>query len=253
MWKGKILNPNRSIDDYISFIDIAPTLLEIAGIDWQKSGMYPSPGKSLLNIFKATQSGIIDEDRNYVLVGKERHDHGRPNDEGYPIRGIYKDSMLFLRNYETDRWPAGNPETGYLNVDKSPTKTLLINLRRSGIDTKYWMLSFGKRPAIELYNIVNDPYCIHNLATNQSYSKQLMELEYFMVQKLIGQDDLRMQGFGHLYEKFPFTQYRSYYENYMSGEVDNLKWSDFNDYEPTYIGNNAENLKPVVRTNGKKP
>ncbi|RXP62684.1 heparan N-sulfatase [Lutibacter sp. HS1-25] len=247
MWKGKILNPNRSVDDYVSFIDIAPTLLEIAGINWQQSGMYPSPGKSLVNIFNSTQSGQIDKDRNFVLVGKERHDHGRPNDEGYPIRGIYKDNLLFLRNYETDRWPAGNPETGYLNVDKSPTKSLLINLRRSGIDTKYWMLSFGKRPTTELYDIVKDPYCLNNLASDKNYSKQLIELEYLMVQKLISQDDLRMQGYGHLYEKFPFTQYRNYYENYMNGEVDNLKWADPNDYEPTFISNDGENLEPVVR------
>jgi arylsulfatase A-like enzyme len=247
MWKGKILNPNRIVDDYISFVDIAPTLLEVAGIDWKSSGMYPSPGKSLMNLFETKKSGKTNSDRNYVLVGKERHDHGRPNDEGYPIRGIHKDNMLFLRNYETDRWPAGNPETGYLNVDKSPTKSLLINLRRSGVNTDYWMMSFGKRPAVELYDVAKDPYCITNLATDSKYNKQLTELEDFMVQKLISQDDLRMQGFGHLYERFPFTQYRDYYENYMNGNIGNLKWADPNDYEPTYIDNNGNNLEPVIR------
>jgi len=247
MWKGKILNPNRIVDDYISFVDIAPTLLEIAGIDWKSSEMYPSPGKSLMNLFETKKSGKTDSDRNYVLVGKERHDHGRPNDEGYPIRGIHKDNMLFLRNYETDRWPACNPETGYLNVDKSPTKSLLINLRRSGVNTDYWMMSFGKRPALELYDTKKDPFCINNLATDVKYKKQLTELENFMVQKLTAQGDLRMQGFGHLYEQFPFTQYQNYYENYMNGSIGNLKWADANDYEPTYIDDNGENLEPVLR------
>ena len=247
MWKGKILNPNRSVEDYISFVDIAPTLLDIAGIDWKSSGMYPSPGKSLMNLFETKKSGKIDSSRNFVLVGKERHDHGRPNDQGYPIRGIHKENMLFLRNYETDRWPAGNPETGYLNVDKGATKSLLINLRRSGMDKKYWNLSFGKRQAIELYDIKKDPYCLSNLATDSKYKKKLKELEDFMIQKLINQEDLRMQGYGHLYEQFPFTQYQNYYENFINGTIGNLKWADPNDYEPTYIGNNAENLEPVIR------
>ena len=137
-------------------------------------------------------------------------------------------------------------------MDKSPTKSLLINLRRKGIDKHFWMLSFGKRPALELYDISKDPYCLNNLAIDPAYSNQLQELEYIMVQKLISQDDLRMQGYGHLYEKFPFTQYRNYYENYMNGEIDNLKWSNINDYEPTFISNEGENLEPVVRKINKK-
>jgi arylsulfatase A-like enzyme len=247
MWKGKILKSNRSVDDYVSFVDIAPTLLEAAGIEWKSSGMYPTPGKSMMNLFETKKSGKIDSSRNFVLVGKERHDHGRPNDEGYPIRGLHKDNMLFLRNYEIDRWPACNPETGYLNVDKSPTKSLLINLRRAGVDTNYWMMSFGKRPAVELYDVAKDPYCMTNLATDSKYKKQLKEMEDFMVEKLTVQGDLRMQGFGHLYEKFPFTQYRNYYENYMNGTIGNLNWADPNDYEPTYIDNAGKNLGPVIR------
>ncbi len=247
MWKGKILNPNRSVDDYISFVDIAPTLLQAAGIDWQSSGMYPSPGKSLMDLFETKKSGKIDSSRNFVLVGKERHDHGRPNDEGYPIRGIHKGDMLFLRNYETNRWPASNPETGYLNVDKSPTKSLLLNLRRSGQDTKYWMWSFGKRPAVELYDTKKDPYCIQNLADDPKFKKQLTDLEVLMVGKLKDQGDLRMQGFGHLYEKFPFAQYKDYYENYMNGTIGLLKWADPSDYEPTYIDDKGQNLGTVTR------
>lgn len=246
MWKGKILNPNRIVDDYISFVDIAPTLLEIAGINWKSSGMYPTAGKSLVSIFESKKSGNVDMDRNFVLVGQERHDHGRPNDVGYPIRGIHKDNLLLLRNYESDRWPTSNPETGYLNVDKSPTKSLLINLRRSGVDKKYWQYSFGKRPALELYDTKKDPFCINNLATNVNYKKQLTELENFMVQKLTAQGDLRMQGYGHLYEQFPFGQYRNYYENYMNGRIGNLNWADPKDYEPTYIDSNGENLEPVI-------
>ena len=39
MWRNGIKSPGRIIDDFVSFIDIAPTLIDIAGIgeekDWQ--------------------------------------------------------------------------------------------------------------------------------------------------------------------------------------------------------------------------
>jgi N-sulfoglucosamine sulfohydrolase len=44
------------------------------------------------------KSGIINPKRDHVLIGKERHDVGRPNDVGYPIRGIRKGDYLFLIN-----------------------------------------------------------------------------------------------------------------------------------------------------------
>ena len=51
---------------------------------------------------------------------------------GYPIRGIRKKGASIFGNFETDRWPGGNPETGYLNCDGSPIKSLLIDQRRKG-------------------------------------------------------------------------------------------------------------------------
>lgn len=128
MWKDGIVRPGRVIDDFVSFIDFAPTFLEVAGLEWDQTGMAPSPGRSLVGIFAAEK----DRDqplRDHVIFGKERHDVGRPDDQGYPIRGIIRDGYLYLRNFEPERWPVGNPETGYLNTDGSPTKTLISTLR----------------------------------------------------------------------------------------------------------------------------
>lgn len=80
-------------------------------------------GRSFMDILKDEST---DTDRGFVLIGKERHDVGRPDDQGYPIRGLIRGDYLYLRNFETDRWPAGNPETGYMNVDGSPTKTEVL-------------------------------------------------------------------------------------------------------------------------------
>jgi len=106
MWRSGINKPGRVVDDYVNFIDIAPTFLEIAGIEQPETGMQPIQGKSLTGIFDSGKSGIVESARDHILIGKERHDVGRPDDQGYPIRGIVKGGYLYVHNFETSRWPA---------------------------------------------------------------------------------------------------------------------------------------------------
>ena len=49
--------------------------------------------------------------------------------------------MLYIINFKTDRWPAGDPVTGYLNSDGSPTKTQILNLHRKDTLSYLWDLS----------------------------------------------------------------------------------------------------------------
>ena len=51
MWGKGIKNPGRKIYDFISFIDFAPTLLEVAGIKQSDSGMQRIEGKSFYRYF----------------------------------------------------------------------------------------------------------------------------------------------------------------------------------------------------------
>jgi arylsulfatase A-like enzyme len=233
MWHEGIENPGRRVSDYVNFIDFAPTFLELAGVDPEVGGMQPVTGLSLTNIFYSTDTSQVDPRRDHVLIGKERHDVGRPHDHGYPIRGIVKDGFLYVRNYETDRWPAGNPETGYLNSDGSPTKTWILRHRRTQGESAYWDLAFGKRPAEELYNIGTDPECLNNLATTGSYTRVMEEMKAQMEKELLAQGDLRMQGRGSEYEAYPYMDKRTqhFYERYMAGEPVNAGWVEETDFE----------------------
>ena len=123
-------------------------------------------GRSLVNLLRSPASGWI-ENRAEMLIGKERHDIGRPGDVGYPIRGLLKADSLFLQNFEPSRWPACNPETGYLNVDASPTKSFILHARREKGSDPYWELCFGMRPGQELYDLSGDTDCVKNLATTR--------------------------------------------------------------------------------------
>jgi arylsulfatase A-like enzyme len=233
MWPAGITKPGRTIDDYISFIDFAPTFLEIAGIRADDSGMAPIAGRSLTGIFQSEKNGQVNPDWNYVLIGKERHDVGRPNDEGYPVRGIVRDGWLYLKNFKPDRWPVGNPETGYLNCDGSPTKTRILELRRSGISLAFWNSNFGKRPAEELYHIAEDPDCISNLAEDGARNELKESLARQMEEELRKQEDPRILGKGDIFDNYPFAwdSWEGFYERMMAGEKIRTGWVNEGDFE----------------------
>ncbi|NNJ70166.1 MAG: sulfatase [Kiritimatiellales bacterium] len=236
MWPKGIKSPGRAVDDMVSFIDFAPTFLEVAGIPFEQSGMHSLPGRSLTDIFYSEKSGQVNPERDFVLIGRERHDYSRPNNAGYPIRGIVGKEHLYLYNYEIERWPAGNPELGYLDCDGSPTKTLILNMRREGKDTKYWEGSFGKRKVHEeLFNIANDPDCMENLASSEKAGQLKKEMKERMEKTLIAQEDPRILGNGAIFDTYGFSLPHgwNFYERFMAGEFtpERTKWVNPTDYE----------------------
>jgi len=233
MWKKGIKNPGRIIDDFVSFIDFAPTFLDLARIDQQESGMQPIEGTKLTDIFHSRRSGQISRQRDRVLIGKERHDVGRPNDVGYPIRGIIEREYLYIKNFEITRWPAGNPETGYLNVSGSPTKTEILKLNRTSQNQEYWKLSFDKRPEEELYNIKKDPECMNNLAEKPKFKEVKTKLKDLLFDELKKQDDPRMFGKGDIFDEYIYAneKTRDFYERYINGEISKAKWANDSDVE----------------------
>lgn len=231
MWKKVIRSPGRRVDGYVSFVDFAPTFLGAAGVKWGETKMAPSPGRSLMDVFSSETSG--NPGRDHVLLGQERHDVGRPHDWGYPIRSIIKDGWLYMRNFEPSRWPAGNPETGYLNTDGGATKTEILNAHRKAADDPFWALCFGKHPEEELYDLGSDPGCLKNLAGSpeQRERKELLCRQLF--KELTEQEDPRMFGNGGVFEAEPYAEpsTRNFYERFMNGEHPKADWVNDSDFE----------------------
>jgi len=231
MWPGGIAGPGRTIDAYVSLIELAPTIIQLAGLSWKDTGMAEPAGVSLDYWFSdPTQRPTGVWRRQAVLIGKERHDVGRPHDQGYPIRGVIWKDLLYLHNFEPGRWPAGNPETGYLNTDGGATKTEILEAHRRNPDDPHWQLSFGKRPEIELYDLKTDPDCLHNLAgqhPEQANLKQILESEL----KLEG--DPRMAGQGEIFEQYLYAdeQRRGFHERFLKGEKIETRWVNPGDFE----------------------
>jgi arylsulfatase A-like enzyme len=221
----------RVVDDFVNFTDIAPTILDYAGIAESKSGMQPITGKSWRAILESEKSGRILPERDHTLIGKERTDVGRPHDWGYPIRGIITARHLYLKNYEPTRWPAGNPETGYLDTDGSPTKTLILERGRKDRADKFWQMNFGMRPAQEFYDLSVDPHAVHNLADESIHQKTIAALRERMESELKAQHDPRMAGKGQIFDEYPATNGAGFYEKYMRGEKVNAGWVSPTDFE----------------------
>jgi arylsulfatase A-like enzyme len=227
-----IEHPGRVITDFVSFIDLAPTILDYAEVDASAAGMQPMTGASWRPILESDRSGRVLVERDHALIGKERTDVGRPHDWGYPIRGIVTDTHLYLKNYEPTRWPAGNPETGYTDTDAGPTKSLILRLGRQDRNNLYWRLNFGLRPAEELYDRMSDPHCARNVVCETSQAAYATALRTRMETILATQGDPRMSGEGHVFDEYPATTGAGFYDLYLQGKSPQAGWIDPIDIEP---------------------
>ncbi len=199
-WPRGIAQPGTRCAEFISFVDLAPTFLELLGVAAEKAGLAPLTGRSFADLLR----GKPAQARGFVILGRERNDvRARPGTEaglGYPSRAIRAGQLYYIHNFAPDRWPCGNPELDLLDTDKGPTKKLIED-RKPG--DRYWELSFGKRPAEELFDLASDPDCLKNLATDAAYRDKLTALREKLFAELKRQNDPRILGQGDVFDRYP--------------------------------------------------
>jgi N-sulfoglucosamine sulfohydrolase len=204
-WAPKVKG-GQAVDDFVSLTDMAPTFLEAAGIDVPAE----MTGRSLLGILLSGKSGRVDQSRNRVFTAIERHTWCRPNGVGYPSRAIRTYRWLYIRNYEPDRWPAGDPDfdsphqSVYGDIDNGATKTYMIEHRNDRKVQPLFELCFGKRPAEELYDVINDPDQVNNLAGAEAFVEVKNKLRRELEQYQRRTKDPRVEG------KSPWDHYPYY-------------------------------------------
>ena len=197
---GAVHQGGAVVEDFVNNIDIGPTFLEAAGVAIPEE----MSGRSFVDIFKANRSGFVDPKRDFVCVGRENQDLGREGDLGYPVRAIRTRDYLYVHNFAPDRWPAGNPETGFTNCDSSPTKNLILKLHKEG-NSQYFEANFGKRPQEQLFKLSVDPECMNNLAQNPEYSKIKKQLWNQLKTTLIDTKDPRILGNGKVFDHYDYV------------------------------------------------
>ncbi|MBI2497365.1 MAG: sulfatase-like hydrolase/transferase [Opitutae bacterium] len=221
-WGRGVAQPGRTVGGYVSFIDFAPTFLELAGLTAAEAGMAPVQGRSLVPLLTRA-AGADGADR--LIFGQERHDVGRPDDTGYPIRGLMRDGFFYLRNFEPSRWPLCDPVTGYLNTDGGPTKTLILAQNRLGINHWIW--------DEELYDLKADPACLRNLASDPEHQTRLTAMWRELSTELAAQHDPRMAGQGAVFDRYPNagSAHDFYTRRILHGEKVPAYWVEETDFE----------------------
>ncbi len=221
MWGGGDVAGGRVVDDFVNLMDLAPTFLEAAGAE------VPAvmTGRSILPVLKSDKSGLVDETRSWVVIGRERHvASARTGNLPYPQRAIRTKDYLFINNFKPDRWPMGIPGpvadgevpsydilanntfACFGDLDASPTKAWMIEHRGDSEYRKQYELGFGKRPARELYDVNTDPDQVNNLAGKKEYAKIEGDLFRQLMKELKSANDPRVvQKDDVPYEKPPFT------------------------------------------------
>lgn len=211
---------NRVVDDFVRLPDLAPTFMEIAGAK-VPDGLY---GKSILPILLSGKSGFVDQERNWVITGRERHvGFAREGGLPYPMRAIRTPDFVYIRNFEADRWPLGKPSgitdkttpdfqslqnityTSFADMDASPTKAWLVTNRNDPKWSWHYEFAFGKRPAEELYDLRKDPDQVNNVALDPNYTAQKAKLSADLMKKLTDARDPRVVAKPIPFENPPFT------------------------------------------------
>ncbi|MDP6047407.1 MAG: sulfatase [Phycisphaerae bacterium] len=212
-WGKGVAKPGRKVDDFVNHIDFAPTFLAAAGVKAPDQ----MTGRSLMNIFKSTKSGLVDPQRGMTVTGLERHVWARPEGLPYPRRVIHTEKFVYIHNYEPDRWPMGGPDFKashqgvFGDIDAGPSKSFMMSNKDKFKDL--FDKSFGKLPEEELYAIDSDPAQMKNLAGDPKHQEIKKALRKKMDDYLKATADPRSNG------KSPWDDYPFYAGNkYLKGK-----------------------------------
>ena len=151
MWKNKIKKNSIHNNGLISAVDLAPTLLELAGSK-MGDGIY---GKSFMPILFDSQK----RGRDFIFAERNWH-----NTDEY-IRCIRREDLKLIYNayYEIPHGTASD-------LSSSPTWYELKKQERNGSLKKSQSQIFSApRPMVEIYDLKNDPHELDNVADKQEY------------------------------------------------------------------------------------
>jgi hypothetical protein len=146
------------VEDMISFVDIAPTVLSLAGI--------PIPEYMQGQAFLGDQKAKTP--RKYIFGSADRFDNISDR-----CRSISDGRYYLVKNFHPEL-PAYKDLAYRKNI---PTMRELLRERDLGAlnaDQMYWFRKH-KTPE-ELYDTKTDPHCIHNLIDDPKYASKIEEL-----------------------------------------------------------------------------
>ncbi len=220
-WGDRVAG-NYISEDLVSFVDIAPTLLDVAQVS--PDPLSPMVGNSLKDLLLQQSSYKKSYLHEAIYSARERHSSSRYHSLSYPQRALRTADYLYIHNYRPERWPAGAPQKygegnypteeeilqkkrgpahgAYHDIDPCPSLDYLI-AQREEKDGEYFHLAVDHRPKREMFDIKKDPYCLNNLAMIPKYDKLKDSLEHVLRSYLEATRDAREIDGGDIWETYP--------------------------------------------------
>jgi arylsulfatase A-like enzyme len=177
VWPGKI-KPRSVCDAMISFVDITPTFIDIAG-GQQPEGL---DGKSFLDVL----SGKTKAFHKYIYASHTRDG----NMNVFPQRGVRDSRYKYILNLR----PENKWTTHFTKVPGIPDSHKQVWdtwVEKAKIDTKVAKLIdiIEHHPAEELYDLRTDPYEFNNIADRPENRPVLREMRDRLNEWMLSQND----------------------------------------------------------------
>ncbi len=169
-WPGN-LQPNTTTDRMVSFVDFAPTVLSIAGVEIPKH----MQGAAFLGKQESTP-------RKHIFASRDRMD------ERYDTIRAARDSRYkYIRNYQPEK-----PYDQYVSYCES--WPIMQELRRvqaaGGLNDTQRLFFRSTKPLEELYDTESDPHELNNLVKSDEHRDQINALRDAMDEWLNASNDL---------------------------------------------------------------
>jgi len=176
--------PGGVVDDLVSFVDFAPTVLSLAGA--------PIPKHMQGRPFLGSRA---EESRRYTFGYRDRMD------ERYDMsRSVFDGRYKYIRNYMPHR-----PQAQYFEYQwRMPTMRVWQRLYDEGELQGAQAAFFAPKAAVELYDTLSDPFEVYNLADSPTHRTVLERLgqahrEWMLTVRDVGllpEDELRGRARG---------------------------------------------------------
>lgn len=200
MWP-RVIKPGRRVDDFVNFIDFAPTMLEAAGLP------VPSEmsGRSLLSVLKSPASGRIDPARSWTAAGLEWHGELAP--VSLAGRMMRDERYLYIVNYSqgprrTVVSSKQRPDEEYAKTAETADEIELVTKHPHHPAVRRFNTLFVEpRPREELYDCEKDPWQMKNLAEDPAMAGVLSRLRGQLQDYQRATKDPRVTGEMKLFEE----------------------------------------------------
>lgn len=203
-WPGRI-EAGSNTNAMVSWIDLIPTLIDLAGGNVSDQ----IDGRSFAKVLLGKTARHRD-----VIYATHKGDNEK---NVYPIRSVRKGNWKYIRNLHpefaytthTDVWAMESPRIDGHWAHAGHHWQSYIDAAKINKAAAAFLEDYHSSPAEELYNIQQDPFEEHNLAEVPEHAEKLAELRSMVTKRMIKMgDDKSLSGPPQLLKDFSLLNSR---------------------------------------------